>query len=262
VLDQPSPEVQPEARPADTVSPEPTPTPEPDVQTSPDPTPATTDTPTPDPVVVPEDTPETVAPETGDVLRTEATDEQPEALGMKTSLRPKSRPAARPVEVAAAEPVATPETTPAPTETPPDEAATDEDVAAAIAAAVNEAATEEPAADGGSDAPVGPPMTSGEKEGLRVAIQKCWNIGALSTEAMNTTVTVLVDLDQAGKPITGSISMARFAGGSDSAALQAFEAARRAIIRCGANGFSLPPEKYEEWKELELNFDPSGMRLR
>jgi hypothetical protein len=41
-----------------------------------------------------------------------------------------------------------------------------------------------------------------------------------------------------------------------------FEVARRAIIRCGKGGYPLPPEKYAQWKELELVFDPSGMRLR
>ncbi|MEM6478789.1 MAG: energy transducer TonB, partial [Pseudomonadota bacterium] len=42
----------------------------------------------------------------------------------------------------------------------------------------------------------------------------------------------------------------------------AFEAARRAIIRCGAKGFDLPSEKYDQWKEIEMTFNPEQMRTR
>ena len=60
----------------------------------------------------------------------------------------------------------------------------------------------------------------------------------------------------------GSIRMIGYEGGSDASAQQAYEAGRRAVIRCGQNGFPLPPEKYDQWKELELVFDPNGMRMR
>jgi hypothetical protein len=73
---------------------------------------------------------------------------------------------------------------------------------------------------------------------------------------------VTVSVSPEGKPDIGSIRMADFSGGSEAAAKQAFEAARRAIIVCGAKGFPLPPEKYDEWKDLRLNFDPEGMQLR
>ena len=56
--------------------------------------------------------------------------------------------------------------------------------------------------------------------------------------------------------------MLGFDGGSEAAANQAYEAGRRAIIICGDKGFSLPPEKYEQWKDIEMVFDPKGMRLK
>lgn len=67
---------------------------------------------------------------------------------------------------------------------------------------------------------------------------------------------------QDGTPITGSIRMASFSGGSEAAARQAFEAARRAIIRCGARGFDLPAEKYGQWQEIEMTFNPERMRVK
>ena len=47
-------------------------------------------------------------------------------------------------------------------------------------------------ADAGSApaAPAGPPLTFGQREGLRVAVSQCWNVGSLSTEALRTIVTI------------------------------------------------------------------------
>jgi hypothetical protein len=256
VLQSPSTVVQPKARPADRVAPDPAPTPDPTVQTSPDPTPATSDIPTPDPVVVPPDTNETVAPETGDVLRTEATQDQPEALGMQTSLRPKSRPAAKPaVEVAADTPSADP--------APSDPAQTDADVAAAIAAAVDEAASApaEASTDTAASPAGGEPMTSGEIGDFSRAIGSKWNLGSASTDALRTTIVIRVTFAQDGKPV--DFELIESDGPSEAATTTAFEAARRAIQRASLQGgIPLPPDKYDTWKVLELVFDPNGMRMR
>ena len=61
----------------------------------------------------------------------------------------------------------------------------------------------------------------------------------------------------------GDVRMIDYTGGSEAAARQAFEAARRAIIRCeGSDGYGLPPEKYDAWRDIEITFNPEGMRLR
>ncbi len=41
----------------------------------------------------------------------------------------------------------------------------------------------------------------------------------------------------------------------------AYEAARRAILRCQGEGFPLPAEKYEQWRMQELTFDPAQMSI-
>jgi hypothetical protein len=51
-------------------------------------------------------------------------------------------------------------------------------------------------------------------------------------------------------------------GGTEASAAQAYEAGRRAVLRCGARGFPLPPEKYDHWREIEIVFNPENMRLR
>ena len=107
---------------------------------------------------------------------------------------------------------------------------------------------------------VGPKMNSGEVDNLHHAQAQKWNIGALSTEAAAVIVVVDVTLSQDQKP--QSITMVSFSGGSDAAAKLAFEAAKRAIYRAASQGLNLPADKYDDWKEIEITFDPSTQQLR
>ena len=201
----------------------------------------------PEEVVVEEETP--AAPEAAsDRTVTEA--EEVENYAPASSQRPRTRPA-RPVQVAE-EPEAERETPVAEADPEPE----NDPVADAVAAAVAEA--NEPQ----QSAPTGPPLTGGEREAFRVAVGGCWNVGSLSTAALATTVGLAVDMSEDGRPDTGSIRMISFSGGSESAARQAFEAARRAVIRCGARGYPLPVEKYAQWREIEMTFNPEGMQFR
>ena len=63
--------------------------------------------------------------------------------------------------------------------------------------------------------------------------------------------------------VLGDVRQLSASGGDANAVSTAFQAARRAILRCQApNGYQLPPEKYDQWKDVVITFDPSGMRLR
>jgi len=68
-------------------------------------------------------------------------------------------------------------------------------------------------------------------------------------------------LSQEGR-IEGDIRLVGATGGSDEQARAAFQSARRAILRCGASGYDLPADKYDRWRDVEVTFDPSTMRLR
>lgn len=224
------------------VAPLPAPAPPPQVETAPEvsPRPEPSEVEAADPVEPP------TAPE-------EATTEiVTEAETPAASLAPTSsfRPPSRPIRTVAEAPAPDPQ--PQVEERDPLEDA----IAAAVAEAVTEAPAPAPAA------PAGPPLSAGQRDGLRLAIQNCWNVGSLSSEAMRTIVTVSVNLGRDGRPDTGSIRMIDFEGGSEAAARQAFEAARRAVIRCGVSGYDLPEESYDHWRELEITFNPEEMRLR
>ena len=107
-----------------------------------------------------------------------------------------------------------------------------------------------------------PSLTSSEKDALRVAIQQCWDVGALSSAALRVTVTVSVTMLADGRPNTASIRQVSATGGSGDAVRQAYEAARRAIIRCGARGYDLPAEKFDQWREIEMVFNPERMDIK
>ncbi len=161
------------------------------------------------------------------------------------------RPASRPVQQATPEPDA-PVTTAA-TETPQvNNDATDAAVAAALQAATTSASSD--------NVPEGPPMTGSEKDGFRVAVNGCWNVDPGSVAA-RVTVEVGFSLDQNGRVVGDPRLLSSI--GDSTAVDTAFQAARRAILRCQTqNGYDLPAEKYGQWKDVVITFDPSGMRLR
>ena len=183
--------------------------------------------------------PEEAAPEI--VTEAEEADEQ----SPLTSPRPRVRPN-RPTPLA--EPVV------AETPEPAQESPTQNDEAA-----INDALAE---ALGSGTEPTGPPLSSGEKDAMRLAVSRCWNVGSLSTDALSTVVVVGFSLKRDGTVVGSSISMLDSSGGSAAAANQAYQAARRAILRCGAKGFDLPADKYAQWQEIEITFNPERMRIK
>lgn len=71
-----------------------------------------------------------------------------------------------------------------------------------------------------------------------------------------------MDMHPDGQVVASSIALIGFEGGNHSDANVAFQAARRALLRCQKNGYDLPKDKYEHWRNLEMTFDPAEMRVR
>lgn len=186
-----------------------------------------------DPVeeTAPEETATTVVPE--DVAPSGA---------VETSVRPSARPN-RP--------------TPAPqTEGTTTTASSENAVDDAVAAALESAAA--------PDVPAGPRMDESERAGFRVSVQSCWNVGALSSAAQRVTVTVAFSLGRDKRVAGNQITLVTASGGDSGAIQNAFDVARRAVLQCQVRngGFQLPDEKFDRWQDVELTFDPSGMRMR
>ncbi|CUH50215.1 energy transducer TonB family protein [Ruegeria atlantica] len=235
----PGPEAQP--RPADKVAPEPVAPPPPEAA--------------PDDIESPavsldegaetqqEQQDQTAPEEATDEIVTEA--EEAKEYAPRSSPRPLVRPN-RPT------PPAEPEVAETEEPTEPEPAPSDE-------TAINDALAE---ALGQSSEPSGPPLTAGEKDAMRLAVSKCWNVGSLSTDALQTVVVVGFSLTPDGKVLGGTLQMIDSSGGTDASARQAYEAARRAILRCGAKGYTLPTDKYDQWRDIEITFNPERMRIK
>jgi hypothetical protein len=257
----------PPAEPAPPVTPPPTP----DVQVSETPTPpqaptvaSTISAPPPPDARVDDVVREDVVPD--DSAEAEVVAEEQEAtapeetttaiviqdLAPTTSVRPSTRPS-RPAPPAQTQ-VAQDAPAPAPQEPAPAPQETNEDeVAAALAAALS-APAQAPAVA------AGPPMTGSERDSFRLSVNRCWNVDPGSVAA-RVTVEVGFSLDREGR-VVGSDVRLLSSDGDQSATNTAFEAARRAILRCQSGGYQLPADKYDQWSDVVITFDPSGMRLR
>jgi len=233
----------PAPRPVPRVAPVPVPAPEPDVAIAETPEPAVTPQDAPADAPFEEPAPEAAPEEAATEIATEA--DVPSGA-VEVSARPVARPN-RPAPAPEPEPEAAPQTADV----------VDQDVVdAAVAAAIA-------SAGGVSDAPAvqqGPPLTGSEKDSFRLAVNACWNVDP-GSEAARATVVVGFNLTKAGR-VDGDVRLVSASGGSNSAQSVAFQAARRAILRCQSSGYALPADKYAQWAEVEITFDPSGMRLR
>ncbi len=264
-------EIQPAPEAEEIIAPDPV-QPETEAETSDTPEPAVSENPAAEEIVQEEPTEATVPEDTGDVTQTEANEEQTAETGMTTSLRPRTRPERAP------EPPPEPETDVAAEEPPADEPADepaesaelnvqevdDSETQDAIDALLGEASEEpvEEASDtGGQDLPQGPPLTGGEMGNISSSIARKWNLGASSTDAMSSTVTVRVSFSADGKPV--DFELIESSGPTQTGIEKLYETARRAVNRAYADGgLPLPPDKYDTWRVLDLVFDANGMRAR
>lgn len=115
---------------------------------------------------------------------------------------------------------------------------------------------ERPTAEGAS----GSRLTMREIERVRQAVLPCWNIGALSDDARMVRVTVGVTMMADGRPDPAAITLLGSSAGPPAQVEQVFQSARRAILRCGVGGYDLPSDKFAQWRNIEITFDPSRMQ--
>ncbi|AJY47184.1 hypothetical protein [Martelella endophytica] len=116
--------------------------------------------------------------------------------------------------------------------------------------------SEAPAALGGQRTTAGSTLSQSEIDALRGQIQRNWSILAGLDGADGVRIRIHMKLDPSGA-IIGEPEVTA-TGGSDSARRILAGGARRAVLK--ASPFTqLPPEKYDAWSEVIVNFDPSQM---
>lgn len=88
---------------------------------------------------------------------------------------------------------------------------------------------------------------------FRTQVAQCWNLAGVEEPK---AVTVRFGLMPDGRVAPDKITPVDEAA---DAASPSFQAARRAIMRCGRDGFDLPTDQYETWRVVEMTFDPNRM---
>ncbi|HMN86247.1 MAG TPA: hypothetical protein PKA74_09710 [Bauldia sp.] len=115
------------------------------------------------------------------------------------------------------------------------------------------AASEAPAAAGATAATPSEKLTVSELDALRAQIQSCWVIPIGWTDPAQVAVTVRFKLNQDGT-VGGTPEVIEYPAGQYGQV--SADNAIRAILRCGP--YLLPPEKFDQWSEVQLRFIPRG----
>ena len=90
---------------------------------------------------------------------------------------------------------------------------------------------------------------------MRRQFISCWNIPAGAKNIKNLKVTVEISLDREGNVISSKLlNTGRL---SDPFFKAAAESALRAVKHPSCKKLKVPEKKYEIWKNITLNFDPS-----
>ena len=256
--------LRPVQRPAERVAPEAAPTPQPDVAIAPQDRAA----------VVPDATATVTAPEAQEATQreaaatetvteaTEISETEPvrrTATAPEVSMRPRQRPERLEQQAAAPAPTPTPARTPPADRTPIPTPATEAPAESPIAGAIEDALAQ--ALGSSLDAPT-PTLSQSDADMLRLNIEACWNVGILSTEALNVVITIAFEMTPDARPIESSIREVEASGGSIGAVRAAFDAGRQAIVQCGINGYGLPQDLYDQWRLVEITFNPARMSTR
>ena len=94
-------------------------------------------------------------------------------------------------------------------------------------------------------------------DAVRQQIQKCWNVPAGAKGARDMTAQIEVTMNQDGTVRRATIQNTLRA---DDHFYKAFaESALRAVLNPQCQPYKLPPEKYDQWKDIVLVFDPREM---
>lgn len=94
---------------------------------------------------------------------------------------------------------------------------------------------------------------------IRSQITPCWNPPVPEQRSGDVTVVLRIRLDRAGA-VAGSPRVSRINGRTKTNEAYANALAgsvRRAVLRCSP--LKLPPELYDAWANVELNFDPKDI---
>ncbi len=99
-----------------------------------------------------------------------------------------------------------------------------------------------------------PEITFANQQVIAAAVKPCFNVGVLSQSAQGESIIIDFEIDAFGRPDIFSITVR--SSEMSVGQTQLFEAARRAILRCGSNGLGISGPS-----SIALSFAPSGVEV-
>lgn len=99
-------------------------------------------------------------------------------------------------------------------------------------------------------------LTMSEIDALKAQLSKCWNVPVGAPDPSALVVPIRFHLNQDGT-LAGAPELLAQGRLGDPYFRAAADSAMRAVHICGP--YQLPPDKYEDWREITINFDPREM---
>jgi hypothetical protein len=107
-------------------------------------------------------------------------------------------------------------------------------------------------------APLGSQLTASELDLVREQIARCWNINAGARDAKDLVVEIRASVQPDGTVTQATIvDQGRM---NDPVWRAAAESARRAFFNPQCTPLKLPPDKYDTWKDLDVDFSPKDIQ--
>lgn len=114
------------------------------------------------------------------------------------------------------------------------------------------------AASAQPNAPLGSQLSTSEKDTIIAQIEQCWSPPAGAKDAKNLIITLRVQLASDGTPQSVQIvDQGRY--NSDGFFRSAADSAVRAVRNPNCVPLKVPPDKFDQWKNMTLNFDPRDL---
>lgn len=89
---------------------------------------------------------------------------------------------------------------------------------------------------------------------LKSQIVPCWNVGGLADIKDYIWMFVSLDLKPDGTFGVDDLKWQENRGGTEDDALLMYFSIQRAVLTCGRDGFDLPADRYDEWRNSNLVF--------
>jgi outer membrane biosynthesis protein TonB len=107
-------------------------------------------------------------------------------------------------------------------------------------------------------APLGSRLSASELDLVREQIAHCWNVPAGARDAKDLVVEIRVVVDPDGN-VTQATIVDQARGAGDPFFRAAAESARRAFFNPECRPLRLPPDKYDIWRDMVVDFSPRDL---